>query len=65
MRLQGEAYSKRLREYSDDTILLISECMNRPREVLDRSLNITTDSELNEEEVAKRLKELLAKTNNR
>lgn len=61
MRLKGEEYDKRLEGYSYDTLLLISECMNSPREVLYRSLDITTDSELTEEEVVTRLKELLSK----
>ena len=61
MRLKGEEYDKRLERYSYDTLLLISECMNSPREVLYRSLDITTDSELTEEEVVTRLKELLSK----
>ena len=49
MRLQGEAYSKRLREYSDDTILLISKVMTLSREIVYRCLDIISDSELNEE----------------
>lgn len=28
MRLKGKEYDKRLAEYSYDTLLLISECMN-------------------------------------
>ena len=59
MRLKGKEYDKRLAEYSYNTLLLISKTMLLPREMLYRSLDITTNSELNEEEVVKRLKELL------
>ena len=60
MRLKGKEYDKRLAEYSYDTLLLISECMSHPREVYQQCRLITSDSNLNEEEVVKRLKELLA-----
>lgn len=60
MRLKGEAYDKRLAEYSYNTLLLISEGMKRPREVYQQCRDITTNSELTEEEVVKQLKKLLA-----
>ena len=60
MRLQGEALSERLEKYTDDTIHLISEAMSQSRELNRKCRDITTDSELNEEEVVKRLKELLS-----
>ena len=60
MRLKGEELSKRLEGYTDDTIYLISECMNSPREVYQKCRDITTNSELTEEEVVKQLKKLLA-----
>ena len=60
MILKGEAYSKRLEKFTDDTMLLISKVMSLPREVVYQCLDIISDSELNEEEVVKRLKNLLA-----
>lgn len=60
MRLKDEALSKRLEGYTDNTIYLISEGMNRPREVYRQCRDIVTNSELNEEEVVKQLKMLLA-----
>ena len=59
MRLSGEAYSKRLEAYSDDTILLISEGHMLPKEWYRRARDITTNSELTEEQVAEGLRELL------
>ena len=61
MRLSGEAYSKRLREYSDDTIRLISRTHGLDRADYAAVRDITTNSELNEEQVTEKLKELLAK----
>ena len=60
MRLSGEAYSKRLRSYSDDTIRLISDINNGcSKKVAYKMTDITTDSELSEEEVVERLEALL------
>ena len=60
MRLSGEAYSKRLRNYSDDTIRLISDINNGcSKKVAYKMTDITTDSELSEEEVVERLEALL------
>lgn len=59
MRLQGDDYSKRLEGYAYETLLLISEGMKQPRNVYQQCRNITSDSELSEEEVVKRLKEVL------
>ena len=59
MRLQGDDYSKRLESYAYDTIFLMSKCMGMPKEFNYRMHDITTDSELNEEEVAKRLRDLI------
>ena len=59
MRLKGEDLSKRLREYTDDTMYLISEAMSHSREMNRKCRDITTNSELTEEEVVKRLKVLL------
>ena len=60
MRLSGQAYSKRLRNYSDDTIRLISDINNGcSKKVAYKMTDITTDSELSEEEVVERLEALL------
>ena len=59
MRLKGEAYSERLEDYSDYTLYLISRGRVLPREEYQKCRDITTNSELNEEEVQKRLKEIL------
>ena len=60
MRLSGEAYSKRLRSYSDDTIRLIADINNGcSKKVVHEKTDITTNSELSEEEVAEKLKALL------
>ena len=60
MRLSGQAYSKRLRSYSDDTIRLISDINNGcSKKVAYKMTDITTDSELSEEEVVERLEALL------
>ena len=59
MHLNGEEYSKRLEAYSYDTLLLISEGHMLPREWYLRAQDITTNSELNEEQVAEGLRELL------
>ena len=60
MRLRGEEYRKRLREYSDDTIRLIADINNGgSREAALKMSDITTDSELTEEQVVERLQRLL------
>ena len=60
MRLSGEEYSKRLRSYSDDTIRLIADINNGcSKKVAVEMTDITTNSELSEEEVAEKLKALL------
>ncbi len=59
MRLSGEEYSKRLEGYSMSTIRLISQGHALPKEWYKKARDITTDSELNEEQVVERLKELL------
>ena len=60
MRLKGEEYSKRLEEYSDSTIKLISEMMCCTEDIYQSCRDITTDSELTEEQVAEKLLELKA-----
>ena len=60
MRLSGEEYSKRLEEYSDDTIRLISQTHALNVEDWRAARDITVDPNLTEEEVAERLKNLLA-----
>ena len=64
MRLSGEEYSKRLAEYSDDTIRLISR-INPIRELQTQLSEITTNSELTEEEVVEKLQELLRSSETR
>ena len=59
MLLSGEEYSKRLREYSDDTIRLIMQTHALDKEHLIAATDITTNSELNEEQVAEELLVLL------
>lgn len=61
MRLRGEEYSKRLQQFSDDTIRLISDINNgNNREIAIKMSDITTDSELTEEQVVEKLLELKA-----
>ena len=61
MRLRGEEYSKRLQPYSDDTIRLISVINNgNNKEIAIKMSDITTDSELTEEQVVEKILELKA-----
>ena len=59
MRLSGEAYSRRLREYSDSTMQLIIDMDAISLEISRKAGDITTNSELSEEEVVEKLKALL------
>ena len=59
MRLKGQEYSNRLRGYSRSTLVLISKVMGMPEEVYDKGRDITTNSELTEEQVVERLKQLI------
>ena len=59
MRLKGEAYSRRLESYSDSTIRLIMELNSMDKETALKESDITTDSELTEEQVVERLRKLL------
>ncbi len=59
MRLKGEEYQKRLRAYSKSTLELISWGLTTNEETVIKMHDITTDSELNEEEVRAKLIELL------
>lgn len=59
LRLNAEEYAKRLRGYSQHTIELISKCMGLPREEYRKARDITTNSTLDENQVAEKLKELL------
>ena len=59
MRLKGQAYSDRLESYSHSTLELIAELVTMSREVVYEVCDITTDSELSEEEVVERLEALL------
>ena len=58
MRLKGEAYSRRLESYSDSTIRLIMELNSMDKETALKESDITTDSELDETEVVRRLENL-------
>ena len=59
MRLKGKDYEQRLRQYSYSTIRLISETNNGDsREAAFAMSNITTNSELTEEQVVAALKRL-------
>ena len=60
MRLSGEEYSKRLEEFSYDTLLLMSELMKSTREKAIKMSDITTDSTLTEEQVVEKLSLLLS-----
>ena len=57
MILNGEEYRKRLASFSNSTARLISELMTK-RVTAEMSLDIVSDSELSEEQVVARLKEL-------
>ena len=59
MRLKGEAYSRRLEEYSTSTLRLISKVDTTSKKLAIQSTAITTNSELTEEQVVAQLKELL------
>ena len=59
MRLKDEEYRKRLAGYSHSTIELISWANSCTIEVALKATDITTDSELSEKEVRKKLIELL------
>ena len=59
MRLKGDEYRKRLSEYSKSTLELISWANSTTIEVVLKATDITTDSQLNEEEVRAKLIELL------
>ena len=58
MRLKGQEYTDRLEAFSHSTLVLISEIMSLPKEVYENGRDITTNSELSEEEVVRQLQEL-------
>ena len=60
MRLKGQDYEERLEVFSHSTLALISEIMALPKEIYEKGRDITTNSELNEEEVVEQLKALKA-----
>ena len=59
MRLEGEAYSERLRSFSDSTMMLFAELFRMSKSIADEAIDIVSDSQLNEEEVRAKLIELL------
>ena len=58
-KLSGGAYSKRLKGFSRDTLMLISRINSSSREKALKMHDITTDPDLKEQEIVKRLSELL------
>ena len=59
MRLKGQAYSDRLAELSKSTLQLLIDVQAISREMTYKASDITTNSELSEEEVVEKLKALL------
>ncbi|MBO5206887.1 MAG: hypothetical protein J6C09_04810 [Clostridia bacterium] len=58
MRLNGEAYSRRLQEYSNATLQLSLEIDGISKEAALKCSDIMTDSELTEEQVVEKLLEI-------
>ena len=58
MRLKGEEYSKRLAGYSDSTLQLMSDIKSLGKEKVLKAADITTNSELSEEQVVAELLKL-------
>ena len=58
MRLKGEEYEQRLMEFKQSTIVLMSEIAVDSWETSEAIHNITTNSELTEEQVVEQLKKL-------
>lgn len=63
MRVKGEAYSRRLESYSDDTLYMISQLM--AYKDLWRKMNEITTTTESEKEVQKKLKPLMEELNRR
>lgn len=62
MRLSGDAYSKKLESFSHFTSVLIAIVDGMSREIVYKGLDITTDSEMTEEQVIEKLLELINST---
>ena len=58
MFLKAEEYEQRLEAYTDSTLQLIMDINSTSKELADKALKITTNSELNEEQVVEQLKKL-------
>jgi hypothetical protein len=58
MRLKGEAYSRRLESYFDSTLQLMSDIKSLSKEKVLKAADITTNSELTEEQVVAELLKL-------
>jgi hypothetical protein len=58
MLLSGEAYSRRLEEFSDSTLQLMADICGMSKEKALKMSEITTNSEYSEEEVVRLLTEL-------
>ena len=59
MMLEGEAFSQRLRAFSDSTMQLIMDVNGASLQIALKSDKIVANSELTEEQVVAALKELL------
>ena len=59
MRLHGKEYGRRLQGFSHFTLVLISTIHGMSREMVYKSHDITTDSDLTEEQVIEKLLELI------
>ena len=59
MRLSGDEYSKRLESFSHYTLVLISTVHGLSRESVEKLHDVTTDSELTEEQVIEQLVEII------
>ena len=62
MLLSGEAYSRRLEEFADSTLLLIMELDTMGKEQAVQASKIAANSELTEEQVVAALRKLLEGT---
>ena len=59
MRLSGEAYSERLEAFSNFTMVLVTVIHSMSKECVLKSINITSDSDLTEEQLIEKLIETI------
>lgn len=57
-RMTGEEYRKRLEGFSPSTTRMITKC-NQNEEIAKKKLEIVTNPDLNEQQIAEKLKEIL------